>query len=64
MAAIITRMVQGKARDGAIAPPAPEARGSIVPPALLCFVVLVLGLYIPPALIGLLMEAAQLLGGH
>jgi len=64
MAAIVTRMLQGRPREGAMAHSTSEAAASIIPPAVLCFAVLVLGIYIPSALNDLLLEAAKLLGGH
>jgi hydrogenase-4 component F len=64
MATIITRMVQGEARGGLARTGSPETAASVVTPALLCLIVLALGLYIPSALSGLLTEAASLLGGH
>ncbi|HWO56394.1 MAG TPA: proton-conducting transporter membrane subunit [bacterium] len=60
MAAIMTRMLYGQAREGS-APSPGEAAAAVVPPAVLCMAVLILGLYLPPALNGLLREAANLL---
>jgi hydrogenase-4 component F len=74
MATVVLPMVQGP-RVGPDPHPAaegagsesyttvPEALWSTLPPAFLCVLVLVLGLYIPPGLDSLLHEAAAALGG-
>lgn len=64
MAAIMTRMLQGRPREGTMTQSQSEAASSIIPPAVLCLAVLVLGVYIPPVLKNVLSEAAELLGGH
>lgn len=64
MTAIATRMAQGKRRGAVSMMATSESLPSILTPAILCAAVLVLGLYIPPALNGLLLEAAKLLGGR
>ena len=63
MASIVIGMVYGKAQESSISS-SRESRASIVPPAFLCVVVLMLGVYIPPALNKLLTEAARLIGGR
>ena len=59
MMTIVLRMAQGRA-DGRT--PQPEPMLAIVPPAALGVLVLVLGLYIPPAVQRLIEEAARALG--
>jgi hydrogenase-4 component F len=63
MAKIIIGMVYGSSREssGAITG---ESLASIIPPAILCIAVLILGIYIPPAVNELLTEAARLVGGN
>jgi hydrogenase-4 component F len=41
-----------------------ESMAAVIPPAVLCIAVLLLGVYIPPALNELLTEAAKLVGGN
>jgi hydrogenase-4 component F len=62
MATLVLGMVQGTParRDRA----RPEPLWATLPPALLCVLVLALGLYVPPALSSLLHEAAGALGGQ
>ena len=64
MASIVLAMVYGKApaTESSVVPK--ESLASIIPPAVLCAGVVVLGVYIPPALNQLLADAAQLLGGR
>ena len=64
MSSIVIGMAYGTSQ--ATTPPtvSEEPRLSLVSPALLCVMVLILGIYIPPALNELLAEAARLLGGH
>jgi len=66
MASIILAMVYGSGTTSTSdKSPAPrESLYSVIPPAILCGGVLVLGVYIPPALNQLLAEAARLLGGR
>jgi len=63
MTKIVIGMVYGSANESDI-PAVKEFLTSIIPPAVLCVAVLVLGVYIPPALNKLLTEAALLLGGN
>jgi hydrogenase-4 component F len=59
MATIVLRMVQGNPSPGAgQAEPKAESWWSVVPPGVLCSAVLLLGLYLPPALSEALTEAA------
>jgi hydrogenase-4 component F len=64
MAIIVIGMVYGSNREHVSTPAARESLISVIPPAVLCIGVLVLGLYIPTALSQLLADAAQLLGGR
>ncbi len=64
MASIILGMVYGARRSEREGTAARESLAAVMPPALLCMGVLVLGVYIPPALNQLLTDAARLLGGH
>jgi len=63
MASIIVRMVQGNPLRN------PEPRASrepwlmILPPLFLCMLIVILGLYMPPALERLLLDAATVIGG-
>ncbi len=59
MANVVLRMGQGQGTRE----PAAEPLWSIVPPAVLCLTVLVLGVYIPPEIQSLLHDVARLLGG-
>lgn len=61
MATIVLRMAQGKAADDQ--EPAPEPWLSILPPALLGALALLLGLYLPAPLASVLHGAARLIGG-
>jgi hydrogenase-4 component F len=61
MATAVLRMYQGPAPEGVAA--APEPLWSIAPSAVLCGCILVLGLYVPPALGELIRQAARQLGG-
>jgi len=63
MASIVLRMVQGKPLDGQEAPYESEPWLSVAPPIALFGLVLMLGLYIPPFLQRLLVEATRQLGG-
>jgi hydrogenase-4 component F len=63
MTYLVMRMVYGSGRETSTVVPVRESLVSVVPPAALCLAVLVLGLYLPPALNELLTEAARLLGG-
>jgi hydrogenase-4 component F len=60
MANIVLRMGQG----GGTREPAAEPVWSIVPPATLCVVVLVLGVYVPPEIRTLLNDVSRALGGR
>lgn len=64
LATIVLRMVQGtpSIEKSDMAPP--EASWAVLPSALLCGLVLVLGLYVPPALADVLHQAARSLGGN
>ena len=64
MASIVLGMAYGptSATDRPAVPR--ESFYSVIPPAILCVGVLVLGIYIPPALNKLLAAATQLLGGQ
>jgi hydrogenase-4 component F len=64
MTSIVLGMVYGSNRTAVDAPPTTESLPSVIPPAILCVGVLMLGVYIPPALNQLLAEAARLLGGR
>ncbi|MDR3557067.1 MAG: proton-conducting transporter membrane subunit [Syntrophobacteraceae bacterium] len=72
MAAIVFRMCQGAPVERAAADlpgvgdfpaPAGESALTVIPPLVLGLAVLVLGLYLPPALKGLLEHAARAIGG-
>jgi hydrogenase-4 component F len=63
MGQTVLRMSQGPAPPDVPAPAARESWPSVVVPALLAGAVLVLGVYIPPALDSLLREAASIVGG-
>lgn len=60
MATIFLRMTHGIASP-ALPAPAPERKPSIIPPLLLGGLVLLMGLYTPPALVEVLRQAASLL---
>jgi hydrogenase-4 component F len=62
MASIIIKMAYGFSRESSI-PITRESFASVIPPIILCVALLILGIYIPPALNNLLAEAAKLLGG-
>ena len=63
MASIVVRMVQGlPARDKASVP-FHEPWLMIAPPLLLCILMVILGVYMPPSLQRLLLEAATVMGG-
>ncbi len=64
MAAIVLAMVYGKGAETESVASPKESMASILPPAALGVGVLVLGVYIPPALNQLLADAAHLLGGR
>jgi len=63
MTAIVMRMLYGKGSGSISGEASGESAASVIPPAVLCFAVLALGVYIPPALTSLLNEAARVLGG-
>ncbi len=63
MASIIIGMAYGASRESSV-PAIKESPASIIPPAILCIAVLILGVYVPPALNELLTEAARLVGGN
>ncbi len=63
MATVVLRMAQGTPKGGWEGPPHFEPALAIAPPLLLGLVVLVLGLYIPPALSSALQDAARAVGG-
>lgn len=64
IASIVLGMAYGSGRQPAGVPAAGESPASVIPPVVLGIAVLVLGVYIPPALNELLSEAARLLGGR
>jgi len=64
MSCIVLNMVFGSARTQAGGLIFKESLASVIPPAVLCVGVVVLGVYIPSALYELLLEAAKLLGGR
>lgn len=64
MACIVLNMVFGSSQKQADNPNFRESLASVLPPAILCLGILILGVYIPSALSDLLMEAAKLLGGR
>ncbi len=65
MAGIVLPMAQGRSTVPVDRnPDRREALWSILPPAALCLLVLVLGCYVPPTLSAVLHEAARTLGGH
>jgi hypothetical protein len=67
MARAVLRMAHGPApamTPTSSPPPAHESWLSIAPPALLASVVIGLGVYVPPAVLRALHEAAALLGGR
>jgi len=64
MSCIVLNMVFGSARTQAGGLIFKESLASVIPPAVLCAGVVVLGVYIPSALYELLLEAAKLLGGR
>jgi hydrogenase-4 component F len=64
MATPILRMAQGKPTPSVQAAAGGESLLSVVPPMVLIGAVLVLGLFVPPALQRLLTQAAGLLGGR
>ncbi|MEW6050354.1 MAG: proton-conducting transporter membrane subunit [Candidatus Zixiibacteriota bacterium] len=63
MSSIVIGMVFGKGRQQLDSSVATESLASVIPPIVLCMGALLLGLYIPPVLNGILTEASQLLGG-
>jgi hydrogenase-4 component F len=63
MATIMLRMAQGEPHGESATAAGTETSMAIVPPALLGVLVLLLGVYVPPALSRLLHDAAQALGG-
>ena len=63
MGQTVLKMAQGPAPEGGPGPALRESRPSVLVPALLMGLVLVLGLYVPPALGSLVEEAARLVGG-
>jgi hydrogenase-4 component F len=64
MTYLVMKMAYGSRSETPAVEPARESLASIAPPTALCFAVLVLGLYLPPALSELLTDAARLLGGR
>ncbi len=64
MTSIVMKMVYGPTRESAGTSTDRESLTSILPPAVLCLAVLMLGVYLPSPLSGLLNEAARLLGGR
>jgi hydrogenase-4 component F len=64
MATIVLRMTQGSPSPLPLERAEPEAWWATIPSAVLCGLVLVLGVYLPPALSTLLREAAHTLGGN
>jgi hydrogenase-4 component F len=64
MTSIVMRMVYGPAREPAGGSITRESLPSLMPPAFLGLAVLMLGIYLPAALNGLLEEAARMLGGR
>jgi formate hydrogenlyase subunit 3/multisubunit Na+/H+ antiporter MnhD subunit len=62
MATAVLRMAQGGRIGGSPQPDSREPVLSIVPPLVLAVLVLIFGLYIPPALRGVIAAAAQSLG--
>ena len=63
MATIMLRMAQGEPHGESATAARTETSMAIAPPALLGVLVLLLGVYVPPALSRLLHDAAQTLGG-
>jgi hydrogenase-4 component F len=63
MAAVVINMAQGQAPSHMPARPKREAILSVLPPAVLGAIVLMLGVYIPPAVNEAVRRAAALLGG-
>jgi hydrogenase-4 component F len=63
MARIVLRMTQGAAPSQFPVVPVRESLLTVVPPAVLGGIVLLLGLYVPTPLHRLLLEAARTLGG-
>ncbi len=64
MANVVLPMAQGRAADRLGAARRGEALWATLPPAALAALVLVLGVYVPPAMSGVLHEAARSLGGQ
>jgi hydrogenase-4 component F len=64
MTYIVMRMAYGPSCDPARDPLVRESMASVIPPAVLGAAVLVMGVYIPPALNELLAEASHMLGGR
>jgi hydrogenase-4 component F len=63
MATIVLRMARGTPSQTPLERAEPEAWWATIPSAVLCGLVLVLGVYLPPALTALLHDAAHRLGG-
>jgi hydrogenase-4 component F len=64
MATIVLRMYQGSPDlHGAVPPPA-EPLWSVAPSAVLCGLVLLLGVWVPPGLSTLIQDASRTLGGN
>ena len=63
MASIVVRMVQGSPARTKESLTVRESWLMIVPPVVLCILVVILGVYMPPSLERLLLEAANVMGG-
>ncbi|MFA5865143.1 MAG: proton-conducting transporter membrane subunit [Phycisphaerae bacterium] len=64
MSSTVLKMAQGRPSDGVSGPAKGEAYLAIIPPAVFCVLILMLGLYIPPAVSSVLHEVARGLGGN
>lgn len=63
MSTVFLRMAQGTTEGTSVTGRVQVHPLMTLPPAILCVAVLILGVYIPPALMGVLMEAARTVGG-
>ena len=57
------KMMQGESSAPSVDAAPKERLLAVLPPAILCAIVITLGLYMPPMLQGLLSEAAHVMGG-